>query len=276
MQYLWGKSSPRRCFASRAESASWQTGWHFTSGVWGTTGEKQNRQSWQHDELVFKKLEESGEEEIAERDMVGNLVLIVSTTTRSPCASFLCFFLGVNVRRPWKVCQKVHQYVKVSLAEMHGDWCSLTMERVGVKHVIYPSPLHHYCNSCCWCAVRLENENFHQRIKYKFCKFETLTGYLLYHVSWWWCEHCHCSFASKDRWDSGGGCSHPVLMHLLLRQIMMGRSLDLRKKSSPLSLSSVSARWCLDIGHLKPYYLFGFLFRELSVYSNWIWMSRSP
>ena len=121
---------------------------------------------------------------------------------------------------------------------MHGDWCSLTMERLGVKHVIYPSPLHHYCNSCCWCTVRLENENFHQRI----CKFETLTGYLLYHVSWWWCEPCHCSFASKDRWDSGGGCSHPVLMHLLLRQIMMGRSLELRKKSPPLSLSSVSAR----------------------------------
>ena len=79
-------------------------------------------------------------------------------------------------------------------------------------------------------------------------------------MSWWWCEHCHCSFASKDRWDSGGGCSHPVLMHLLLRQIMLGRSLELRKKSSPLSLSSVSARWCLDIGHVKP-----FLFLEHSL-----------
>ena len=148
---------------------------------------------------------------------------------------------------------------------MHGDWCSLMMERVGVKHVIYPSPLHHYFNFSCWCALRLENENFHQRI----CKFETLTGYLLYHVSWWWCEHCHCSFASKDRWDSGGGCSHPVLMHLLLRQIMMGRSLDLRKKSSPLSLSSVSARWCLDIGHVKP-----FLFLERSL-DKFFWTSYS-
>ena len=107
MQYLWGKSSPRRCFASRAESASWQTGWHFTSGVWGTTGEKQNRQSWQHDELVFKKLEELGRGRVRWKGHGGQSCLHSKHDHQKSLCIFFVFF-------SWGQCKKTLKSVSKS------------------------------------------------------------------------------------------------------------------------------------------------------------------